>query len=137
LGTSRAQITRAILEGVGFEVLRCLAALDSANFQTEEVVLLGKSYRQDWVCQMMSDLLARHCLRPRDGDPALTGAMLLAGAATAAWADPEVEAARRLTVDRDFEPDPVNRRTYALLAANYGATSHNVRATHEEESDAR
>jgi xylulokinase len=119
LATNTGDIARAILEGIAFEVGSCIGELQAAGVPVDEVALLGSTHRSDWICQMMADVLSRNCFRPVDQNPALTGAMLLGGAAVGLWPDPEAEADRRLARDRDFEPDPVGSRTYSDLALAY------------------
>jgi sugar (pentulose or hexulose) kinase len=116
LSHTRADIARAYLEGVFFEVKRCLEVL-AETLPVESVRVGGKIVHAPESMQMLADILERGVAQVEDRSPAAIGAALLArrlistqGAAT-----------HRPPVLRTVTPDATAARIYRPLYADYVA----------------
>jgi xylulokinase len=78
LGHNRGDIARAIMEGVGYEVGKCLEGLRALGLTLDEVVVIGGGARSDLWARIKADILALPILRPRHMEAASLGAALLA-----------------------------------------------------------
>ena len=103
--TGRAQIVRAVLEGIAFrcgEVVEALRA-DAPGSELEVLRADGGAARNDFLMQCQADVTGVAIERPGVFDAASLGAAYLAGLATGFWKD-LAEAARTWRRDRVFEP---------------------------------
>ena len=103
--TGRAQIVRAVLEGIAFrcgEVVEALRA-DAPGSELAVLRVDGGASRNDFLMQCQADVTGVAIERPEVFDAASLGAAYLAGLATGFWKDLG-EAARTWRRDRVFEP---------------------------------
>jgi glycerol kinase len=103
--TGRAQIIRAVLEGIAFrcgEVVDALRA-DAPDSNLEVLRVDGGAARNDFLMQCQADVSGVPVERPKVFDAAALGAAYLAGIATGLWRSAE-EAGKTWRRDRLFEP---------------------------------
>ena len=103
--TGRAQIVRAVLEGIAFrcgEVVDALRA-DAPGSELDVLRVDGGAARNDFLMQCQADVTGVPVERPKVFDAASLGAAYLAGLATGFWKDLG-EAGRTWQRDRVFEP---------------------------------
>ncbi len=116
LRTTRADLTRAVLEGVAFNLRWLLEGAEHVTrTRLDPLRLLGGAARMDLWCQIVADVLDRTLERvdqPLVGG--LRGAGLYAGLALGDVGPDELHAL--VPVDRVFTPDPAARATYDRLA---------------------
>jgi xylulokinase len=116
LTTTRADLARAVLEGVAFNLRWLLEGAEHfTRSRLDPLRLLGGAARMDLWCQIVSDVLGRTLERvdqPLVGG--LRGAGLYAGLALGDVRADELHAL--VPVDRVFTPDPTRRATYDRLA---------------------
>lgn len=104
-GTTRAQLARAVLEGVAFAFADGQDALLAGGARIDEVALVGGGSRSALWAQILADTLGRPLVRHRDAEVgAALGAARLARLARGRESIAEVCIAPPL-LDR-FEPDP-------------------------------
>ena len=115
-GTGRAEIARAVLEGVAFRCAEVIEALH-ADSPTADVGVLrvdGGASRNDFLMQCQADTTGLVIERPTVVDAASLGAAYHAGLATGFWRDRE-EVARIWQRDRLFEPRTSEDERAAML----------------------
>ncbi len=119
LATGRAELTRAVLEGVAFNMRWLLAAAEHfTDRRLDPLRLIGGCARMDVWCQILADVCDRTLLRV--ADPLLTG--LRGAGLTVGMALGEVAAddlPGLVPIDRVFTPDPAQRATYDRLYAEF------------------
>ncbi len=104
-GTGRAEIARAVLEGIAFRCREVLDALWTDAPESDRSVLRvdGGAARNDFLMQCQADVTGVVVERPRILDAATLGAAYLAGLATGLWRSAD-ELERLWRRDRVFEP---------------------------------
>jgi len=115
-GTGRAEIVRAVLEGVAYRCAEVIEAL-RADSPTDNVGVLrvdGGASRNDFLMQCQADTTGLVIERPRIVDAASLGAAYHAGLATGFWRDRE-EVGRCWQRDRLFEPRTGEDERTAML----------------------
>ncbi|MHB8504858.1 MAG: xylulokinase, partial [Acidimicrobiales bacterium] len=119
LGTTRAHLARAVLEGVAYNSRWLLGAVERfAGRRLEPIRLIGGGARADLWCQVLADVLDRRVERVAEPLHAqLRGAALLAGMALGAVGREELRSL--VAVDATFVPDPATRDVYDRLFAEY------------------
>jgi len=127
--TGRAEIARAIYEGVGFSARLLAEALGkSADIPVETFNCGGGGFQSDIWNQIRADILGARLQRTSVKDPGVVGAAGMAAVAVGAFADLNRALAEFVKFDRVYEPDPRCRARYdegfELYQESYQATSH-------------
>ncbi|MGK5027624.1 glycerol kinase GlpK [Janthinobacterium sp. RB2R34] len=103
-GTGRAHIARAALEGVAYQNVDVLSAMqDDAGIALSELRVDGGAARNDMLMQFQSDILNVPVVRPEVTETTALGAAYLAGLAVGFWSSLD-EIASQWRVARRFEP---------------------------------
>jgi xylulokinase len=118
LATTRADLVRAVLEGVAFNSRWLLRYLDRFAPNSGPIRIIGGGARSDLWCQIMADVTGRTYERVADPlNAQLRGAALFAGIGMGVLRPDEL---RHLTpLDGVFEPDAGNREVYDRLFAEF------------------
>jgi glycerol kinase len=85
LGTTRADLARAVVDGILHQVAD---AMDAIGVAFEELWIDGGLSRSDWIVQRLADLTGVAVLRTARADSTALGAATLAGLAAGVWANP-------------------------------------------------
>lgn len=121
-------LTRAVLEGVGFNLLTCIDAFRACGVQVEAMDAVGGGARSDTWLQILADIWG--CVvrrRSVAGEGNSLGAAVTAGKAIGTISD--LSAARDLsTVTAEFVPDPERHAGYRLEHERFTAAYEALRA---------
>jgi glycerol kinase len=103
-GTTTAELARAALDGVAFQVADLIEAVDRDAGVTLPLLRVdGGMARNAWFLQRQADLLGLPVFQPAHSESTAFGAALLAGIGAHVW--PDLDALRRLPDDGTrFEP---------------------------------
>ena len=88
LGTTRAELARAVVDGVLHQVADAVEAIAEA-VPVERVRLDGGLARSDWIAQRLADLAGLVVERPVRTDATAIGAAAMAGLAAGFWDEPD------------------------------------------------
>jgi glycerol kinase len=103
-GSGRAQIVRAALESIAYQVRDVVDAMAAeAGLPLDEIRADGGAAVNDLLCQFQSDLLASPVVRPRVTEATALGSAYLAGLAVGYWRSQD-EIARLWEAERRFVP---------------------------------
>ena len=101
-GTTRAQIARAALEGIAYQVHDVVRAMEAdAGLRLKELRVDGGACANNLLMQFQADLLGVPVVRPRVSETTALGAAYLAGLAVGYWKG-QKEIATQWQVDRKF-----------------------------------
>ena len=103
-GTTAAHIARAALEGIAFQTLDIVQAMQrDAQIPLKELKVDGGASRNNLMMQFQADILDTKVIRPRNPETTALGATYLAGLAVGYWES--VEAIRnQWVIDSMFMP---------------------------------
>jgi len=88
LGTTRADMVRAAMEGICFGLKRALDALESVTPVSDEILAVGGGSRNDFWIQMYADIFGKTMIRTNiDQQAAALGAAAVAAVGTGIWDD--------------------------------------------------
>lgn len=109
-GTTAAHIARAALEGIAFQTLDIVQAMQrDAGIPLRELKVDGGASRNNLMMQFQADILDTTVIRPRNPETTALGATYLAGLAVGYW--DSVEAIRQQwVIDSTFTPTPDRQR---------------------------
>jgi glycerol kinase len=115
-GTSTAELARAALDGVAFQVADLIeAAGKDAGVPLAELRVDGGMARNAWFLQVQADLLGLPVVQAGESESTALGAALLAGLKAGVW--PDLDALRRLPQkEARFEPRLPPRQREGRLA---------------------
>ena len=103
-GTTAAHLARAALEGIAYQVMDVLTAMEAdAGIRLKELRVDGGACANNLLMQFQSDLLDVPVVRPKVPETTALGAAYLAGLAVGFWKD-QTEIAKQWQVDRRFLP---------------------------------
>ncbi|MEO6035061.1 MAG: glycerol kinase GlpK [Verrucomicrobiota bacterium] len=101
-GTNAAHIARAALEGIAFQVMDVLKAMEGdAGIRLNELRVDGGACSNNLLMQVQSDLLGVPVVRPKVFEATALGAAYLAGLAVGFWKN-RAEISEQWQVDRRF-----------------------------------
>ncbi|SCM76387.1 Xylulose kinase [uncultured Pleomorphomonas sp.] len=116
----RADIVKAVLEGVTYEQALSLARLGAEGVSPTRFAVVGGGARSDLWMQIKADIIGRPLARQQIFDASCLGAALLAGIATGVYASPQ---AAVNAVERPvslFEPNERRHALHQRRLAAYG-----------------
>ncbi|MGA7904076.1 MAG: glycerol kinase GlpK [Terrimicrobiaceae bacterium] len=103
-GTTAAHIARAALEGIAFQVVDILGAMEAdSGIQLAELRVDGGASKNNLLMQLQADLLGVPVVRSRNTETTALGAAYLAGLAVDFYKSKD-ELASQWASDRKFEP---------------------------------
>lgn len=103
-GTTAAHIARAALEGIAFETMDIVNAMEhDASIKLAELKVDGGASRNNLMMQFQADILGTKVIRPKVTETTAMGACYLAGLATGYW-DSLDDIKRQWNADKVFEP---------------------------------
>ncbi|HXD91316.1 MAG TPA: glycerol kinase GlpK [Candidatus Binataceae bacterium] len=114
-GTSRADIVRATLDSVAYQVRDVIAAMEQdTGKRIARLRVDGGASANDYLMQFQADLIGQPVVRPRMAETTALGAGLLAGLAVGVWRSAG-EMAELRKIDRIFKPGMKPRERTRLL----------------------
>lgn len=103
-GTKAAHIARAALEGIAFQTMDIVEAMQKdAGVVLGELKVDGGASRNNLMMQFQSDILGTRVIRPKETETTARGAAYLAGLAVGFWTGIE-EVRGQWEADRTFSP---------------------------------
>jgi xylulokinase len=108
----RAEMTRAVMEGVAFSLRDGLDAMRELGVEPEEIRAVGGGARSDLWRQIQADVYGRPVLRTAVDEGPAYGAALLGGVAAGVWSDVDEAVGLVELRDEATEPDPEAVRRY-------------------------
>lgn len=118
MGTTRGDLSRALLEGVAFSLRDCHRTIDEMKLPVSEYILIGGGAKSPLWARIICDVFQAPCLIPAACDASF-GSALIAGTAIGVFPD-EAAAVRQSLVIRDtLQPNPDTAETYDGLFAKY------------------
>ena len=115
-GTTAAHIARAALEGIAFQTMDIVGAMEKdAGVSLKELKVDGGASRDNLLMQFQADILGASVIRPEVTETTAKGASFLAGLAVGFWKDVD-EIKSQWKVERTFRPDASPEKVKDLKA---------------------
>ncbi len=116
-GTTKAHITRAALESIGFQVADVVRAMEAdTKSKLKELRVDGGAVSNNLLLKIQSDLLGTKVVRPTVLETTALGAAYLAGLATGFWSSVK-ELQAQWQVDEKFAPKIKKAKKEELLSS--------------------
>lgn len=119
MASTRHDVAKAILEGLTFELLENIAAMESCGIRLDAMVAAGGGAHSKVWLQLKADILNRPIRTLRCGEAACLGAALLAGVGAGIYESLDQAVRLAVSADREFHPRPDSAERYAARFAVY------------------
>ncbi len=113
LDTTKGEITRAILEGITYEMRLCLELLREAGGQVDILRATGGGAKSPYWMQIKADIMGIPLAVPAVSEAGCLGCAILAGTATGVYSSASEAAQRLAKIERTYEPQAENHRIYS------------------------
>lgn len=113
--TSKAELAKAVLEGLTYELKLNLELLKKGGVTIHELRAIGGGAKSPLWLQMKADITGIPVVVPRVIEAACWGAALLAGAGAGCYASISEAAERSVVMKKSYLPDPIQSQGYAAL----------------------
>ena len=126
-GTTRADLVRATLDSIAYQVADVLAAIEKdTDGEVGELRVDGGAAANDYLMQFQADLLGRSVRRPAMLETTALGAALLAGLAVGLWRSPDQIRERIGGRPKRFKPAMRQAERAQLLALWHDAIARTL-----------
>ena len=113
LGTRKADMARAVMEGICYEMYDIIRAEEDSGIKIDKIRLAGGAAKSPLWCQMMADIFKHPIQILENGEAGCLGAALYAGVGVGAYKDCH-EAAKVARTTKEYTPNPDNYAAYDL-----------------------
>jgi xylulokinase len=113
------EMTRAVVESVGFAIRDVMATMEEIGLRVEDVRITGGQAKSDAWIQIRADITGKRYLSPVMKDAELAGDLCLALTGLRRYESLAEAAERAVQIERVFEPNPRHRNTYDELFSIY------------------
>lgn len=119
LGTEKPEFLRAVLEGISYEMKLNLDILTEAGVSVKEFRAIGGGAKSDFWLQLKADMYNRPVVRLQVAEAAAMGMAIAAGVGVGKYSSASKAAAKLVSRQEVFEPDPENAKIYDEKLAQY------------------
>ena len=126
-GTTAAHIARAALEGIAYQTLDIVDAMQrDAGIELKELKVDGGAARNNLLLQFQSDILNTRVIRPEVTETTALGAAYLAGLAVGYWSSLD-EIREQWQAEREFVPTTVREAVGAAIEGWHDAVRRTLK----------
>jgi xylulokinase len=118
LGTSKAEMARAVMEGICYEMNDIIQAELAAGIKINGIRLTGGAAKSPLWCQMMADIYKQPIHILQTSETGCLGAALYAGVGVGVYKNCQ-EAASVVRIENTYEPNPANYEAYDEAYARF------------------
>jgi xylulokinase len=112
LGTTKADMALAVLEGICFEMKDVLLAQAAAGIEIGSIRLTGGAAKSPLWCQMLADICEHPIELLQTSETGCLGAALYAGVGAGVYASCEEAVERAVKLTTRYEPNPARKIAY-------------------------
>lgn len=112
LNTTKAEVTRALLEGLTYEMRMCVDLLKEAKGEIHTLRATGGGAKSAYWLQIKADIMEIPVAVPAVSEAGCLGVAMLAGSSTGVYNSVQEAAANVVKISRTFEPSSENREFY-------------------------
>ena len=105
LGTTKADLAHAILEGICFEMYDIMLMQEEVGGSIDRIVLCGGVTKSDLWCQMFADICEKPVVLMESDELGCLGAAMYAGIGSGVYTDCDNAVARGAHVKKEYIPD--------------------------------
>ena len=127
LSTTKGELTRAIIEGLSFEMLVNISCLKDAGFEIEKLYASGGMSKSDRVLQVKADVLGIPVTRLANAETGTVGTAILGALATGVYKTFDEAVDALVKTEKTFVPDLEKHKIYKEKFTKYEKMYHSVK----------
>lgn len=127
LQSGRAQVFRALMEGIAYGMEDILQTFRGHGFQVERIIASGGATHSPLFMQIYTDVCGQPLQITREPEASLLGSAVVAAAGAGLYPDLPTAAQQMVTIERQFTPDPLRHAEYAFFVRQYQDTYQQLR----------
>ncbi len=129
------EMTRAVMESIGFAIRDVLGVLEENGVTAEELRITGNPAKSDLWNQIKSDITGKQILVPEIDDAELVGDLCIALFGLSDYQSPGEAAENIVNMKKTFTPDNRHKEMYSELFQVYRDTYRGLKGTFEKLSN--
>ena len=112
LSTTKADMTRAVMEGIVYEAKTIVNAIKDMGLNIDEMRLSGGGAKSRTWCQMQADIFGIPIILLQSSELTALGAAMLAAVGAGRFTDIDEAVTNCVHIQKTYEPDPSNKDAY-------------------------
>ena len=112
LSTTKADMTRAVMEGIVYEAKTIVNEIKDMGLNIDEMRLSGGGAKSRTWCQMQADIFGIPIILLQSSELTALGAAMLAAVGAGRFADIDEAVTNCVHIQKTYEPDPSNKDAY-------------------------
>jgi ribulokinase len=127
LQSGRAQIFRALMEGIAYGFEDILQTLRTHGFHVERIIASGGATHSPLFMQIYADVCGQPLQITREPEASLLGSAVVAAVGAGLYPDLPTAAQQMVAIEQQFTPDPQRHAEYAFFVRQYQDTYRHLR----------
>jgi ribulokinase len=127
LQSGRAEVFRALMEGVAYGMADILATFDANNIPIERIIASGGATQSPLFMQIYADVTGMPMTTTTEAEASLLGSAIVAAVGAGAYPDLSTASAAMVTIDQEYRPNPDRHATYQFYFSKYRETYRQLR----------
>lgn len=127
LQSGRAQVFRALMEGIAYGMEDILQTFRGHGFAVERIIASGGATHSPLFMQIYADVIGQSLLVTREPEASLLGSAIVAAVGAGLYPDLRTAAQQMVSIDREFSPDIERHNEYAFFVRQYQDTYRQLR----------
>ena len=127
LQSGRAQVFRALMEGIAYGMEDILQTFRQHGFRVERIIASGGATHSPLFMQIYADVVGQPLQVTREPEASLLGSAIVASVGAGLYPDLQTAAGRMVSIDKQYTPDPQRHEEYAFYVRQYQDTYKQLR----------
>ncbi len=127
LQSGRAQVFRALMEGIAYGMEDILQTFRTHGFLVERIIASGGATHSPLFMQIYADVCGQPLQVTREPEASLLGSAVVAAVGAGLHPDLATAAQQMVAIERQFTPDPQRHAEYAFFVRQYQDTYRQLR----------
>jgi ribulokinase len=127
LQSGRAQVFRALMEGIAYGMEDILQTFRTHGFQVARIIASGGATHSPLFMQIYADVCGQPLQVTREPEASLLGSAVVAAVGAGLHPDLAAAAQQMVAIERQFTPDPQRHAEYAFFVRQYQDTYRSLR----------
>lgn len=127
LQSGRAQVFRALMEGIAYGMEDILQTFRAHGFHVERIIASGGATHSPLFMQIYADVIGQPLLITREPEASLLGSAIVAAVGAGLYPDLTTAAQAMVAIDKEYAPDPQRHSEYAFYVRQYQDTYRQLR----------
>ena len=135
LQSGRAEIFRALMEGIAYGMADILGTFDANNFEISRVICSGGATQSPLFMQIYADVTGKPMTITKETEASVLGSAIVAAVGAGFYADLPTASAAMVTISHEYQPDAERSAAYQYYLKKYQATYQQLRPLMRDMAD--